>query len=497
MTYQDKLKKFTFLIPIFDLKDDRFDNFKFVLSKIKEVTDRILVVEQVRDNKATQSRQFTESLGIDYFSVKINDDFIHKSKLINLGTNEIHTEYVWVNDADCYLKFQKVIDLLDFRHNFIQPYSVGKYIEKEETDKIFKGEAVDIKFNYSKLHEKGQHIIPGTLYYTAMYGALSFIYSKQAFKAIGRMNEMYTGWGLEDNSLCMRMFQYKNLKFDIVNLPGIHLYHPRGDYAEKLSCEKTKYNLEIYQEEFGKKPNDLHALTRLYYENHLNSKRIAIIGVERSGTNMLLYALTTILKLTPHPEPFNESSTRDLYIPPFNSVDDYFNFYYKKNNFCLKHIHSEEYITDRFNLPKIAVSEKIILNCDKIIITTRKNFIDWMTSFALAHYEANWLDGPYYSNIEITREYFDDLYNKWNQYHNTDLSYLIDTCKKHKKTYKILDYDDLVGTFGNFADLNIDLNYHDILHHATIKKQKTHKNQQYIKNYGEVLNWFNNAKNSL
>ena len=39
-----KLDKFTFLIPIFNLKDERYENFKYVLSKIKEVTDNILVV---------------------------------------------------------------------------------------------------------------------------------------------------------------------------------------------------------------------------------------------------------------------------------------------------------------------------------------------------------------------------------------------------------------------------------------------------------------------
>jgi hypothetical protein len=52
MTYQDKLDRFTFLIPIFNLKDERLKNFKFVLSKIKEVTKNILVVEQVKIKKS-------------------------------------------------------------------------------------------------------------------------------------------------------------------------------------------------------------------------------------------------------------------------------------------------------------------------------------------------------------------------------------------------------------------------------------------------------------
>jgi hypothetical protein len=115
MTYQDKLDKFTFLIPIFNLKDERLDNFKFILPKIKEITDNILVVEQVKNKKdRSEAYNFTKSLGIEYLPVKVNDDHIHKSKIINVGTDKIKTEFVWVNDSDCYLKFKKVIELLRF-----------------------------------------------------------------------------------------------------------------------------------------------------------------------------------------------------------------------------------------------------------------------------------------------------------------------------------------------------------------------------------------------
>jgi hypothetical protein len=330
-----------------------------------------------------------------------------------------------------------------------------------------------------------------------MYGALSFIYKKRSFKDIGRMNEMYSGWGLEDNSLCMRMFQYSNLKFDIVNLPGIHLYHPRGNCAEKLSCERTKYNMSIYEEEFSEKIDELHALTRLYYEDYIKSVRIAIIGIERSGTNMLLDVLTNTLKLTPHAEPFNISSVREPIMPFFKNIDDYFNFYSKKNNFCLKHIHTEEEITDRFNLPKVDISEKIIFNCSKIILTTRNNFMDWLTSYTIANHEENWLGDPYKSSIVLLKGAFDEFYKRWNQYHNVDLPCLVEMCKKYNKAYKILDYDDLVGSFGDFSDLDIDLEYQDILYNTSVKKQKTKDNNYYIQNYNEVLNWFNSAKNSL
>jgi hypothetical protein len=505
MTYQDKLKKFTFLIPIFDLKDDRFNNFKFVLSKIKEVTDRILVVEQVRDDQATQSKQFTESLGIDYFSVKINDDFIHKSKLINLGTDKINTGHIWVNDADCYLKFQKVIDLLDFKHNFIQPYNVGKYIEKTETDKIIKGEAVDIEFNYSKLHEEGQHIVPGTLYYTAMYGALSFIYSKQSFKAIGKMNEMYAGWGLEDNSLCMRMLQYKNLKLDIVNLPGIHLYHPRGNYAEKLSCKRTTRNILIYEEEFSKKVDDLHALTRLYYERYYENSKIGIIGIGRSGTTLLQIALSIFLNLPEISEPFGGGTFINTTADGNKAVDSiyvYANRIFQKNKFILKHICIDDSFAAKFGCDgeyfKKYTSDRVISECKKIIFTTRHNFLDWLVSVTLASATENWATKEYSidKKIIITKSDFLGHYTLWKTYHYDTLPAMINACAEQNKKYKIIDYDDYTGC-GDMNDFGIGISYQEILKTCCIKKQKTHRNQQYIENYDELLSWVNSVKNSL
>lgn len=499
MTYQDKLNKFTFLIPIFDLKDDRFNNFKFVLSKIKEVTDRVLVVEQVRDNQTTQSRQFTESLGIDYLPVKIDDDFIHKSKLINLGTDKINTEYVWVNDADCYLKFQKVIDLLDFRHNFIQPYNIGKYIEKEETDKIFKSEAVNIEFNYSKLHKTGKHIVPGTFDYTAMYGALSFIYKKQAFTDIGKMNETYTGWGLEDNSLCMRMFQYKNLKFDIINLPGIHLYHPRAEYDEKLSYGRTKHNISIYEEEFGKKVNDLNALSRLYYERYYENSKVGIIGIGRSGTTLLQIALSIFLNLPELSEPFGGGSLNKII--DVDSIKEYANRIFQKNKFLIKHLYIDDSLAAKFNCDeeyfKKYASDRIISECNKVIFTTRYNFLDWLISLTLAETTKNWA-GKEYSidkKITITKSNFLALYKLWKTYHYDALPTMINICSEQNKKYKIVEYDDLAGS-GDMHDLGIDISYQKILNICCIKKQKTRGNHQYIENYDELLSWFNSIINA-
>lgn len=499
MTYQEKLGKITFLIPIFNLKDERLENFKFILPKIKEITDNILVVEQVKNKKdRSEAYNFIKSLGIEYLPVKVNDDHIHKSKIINIGTDKIKTEFVWVNDSDCYLKFKKVIEQLDFRHDFIQPYNIAKYIEKYETDKIINNEPVDIEFDYSRLHETGQHVVPGTLYYVAMYGALSFIYRKYAFKKIGAMNEQYSGWGLEDNSLCMRMFN-SDPTFDIINQAGIHLYHPRGNYKQKLESDRTLNNIKVYEEEFGGVLyTDLHKRLRDYYKLILD-KKILIIGIERSGTNLLINSICNLAKLTYYSEPFGIYglyARKYINYKDFN-LDSYLNFFTNKPSCCIKHIDSTKlYHPAYFNISKEnyreKVNEKLIESFTKIIITTRINAIDWMVSFALAFREDNWINKEYQSSFKLDKKDFDFYYKIWHDYHYQRLPDFINTLISSNKKYRVIDYDDLRTKDGNFFDLDLDITYKDILTNANIVKQKTKNNYHYISNYDEVLRWFAN-----
>jgi len=214
MTYQDKLSNLTFLIPIFNLKDERLENFKYVLSKIKEVTNNILVVEQVKNRqRPSVACKFAKSLDVKYLSVKIDDENIHKSKLINVGTDKINTEFVWVNDADCYLKFADIVKEIDMRSNFIQPYFFAKKLDESQSINIRQNIPTDIKF-----------INKPDIGNLCLYGALSFIFRKIAFAAIGQLDEAFAGYGFEDNDLCIRVFKSKQ-SFQIIKKYGIHLWH--------------------------------------------------------------------------------------------------------------------------------------------------------------------------------------------------------------------------------------------------------------------------------
>jgi len=231
MTYKEKIDKFTFLVPIFNLEGDRLENFKFVLSKLVETEANILVVEQVNTsrNKKSAAADISEKLNVNYVTVKINDKSIRKSVIINRGTDIIDTEFVWVNDCDCYLKFNDILKIIDTKYDFIQPYIYAKMLDINDSNKIRKNIPTEICFD--------SNLISG-------FGTLSFIYRKKAFLNIGGMNEDARGWGFEDRELDKRVKSANYVK--ILKHKGIHLYRPKSRDFDPLM-----YILERVEEKYS------------------------------------------------------------------------------------------------------------------------------------------------------------------------------------------------------------------------------------------------------
>lgn len=511
MKYNQKLSRFTFLVPIFNLKGYRLDNFKYVLTKMAETTNKIIVVEQLTGAPETEAKKFTKQLGVNYVGVPISDTHIHKSRLINIGTQYVKTEFVWVNDSDCYIKFKDAINAIDFRYNFIQPFKIGKYLNEEESNKIRSNEPVNITFNYSKLHETEQFTVPGSLYYVSMYGALSFIFKKESFEEINGMNESYRGWGLEDNSLCARMFNYKDLRFNIIDIHAIHLYHPRGNFEDKIADEITQANIKIYEEEFGDEYTKLHEKLREYYDDHAEkTRKVSIIGIERSGTNHLQSGIANGEGLIGHGEPFNNSyfNTKDeTNINPYrypyidmatdsqSSLEKYIDTTYYNQNIIVKHIYGSNSAplnyydltsTEYLNICK----ERIIDHSTELIITTRSNFLDWLTSFALAMDQNMWMGykGDYEKGkTKLTQRQVNNLYTKWEKYHCETVPQIISQCEESNTKYIVIDYDEIndpTSLKKRLKEINI------TKFNSRVKKQKKGENSDYIVNYDEAVKWY-------
>lgn len=218
----------TFLIPVFNLKENRLLNFKYVLKKIRDCKMATVVVEQLWDNTTKSNiSDLCKEMGARYEPVYIKSNEIHKSTLINRGTNIINTEYVWMNDADCVLNFAAILEE-SFKHDFIQPYRFAKKIDSVTSTKLLAGEEVAIPFFSNKSQLSNKEYIAS---YISLPMALSFIYKKEAFLSLGGMCESFKGWGFEDNEFSTRLFK-SNHTFTFIDLNGIHLWHEEAKFSE-------------------------------------------------------------------------------------------------------------------------------------------------------------------------------------------------------------------------------------------------------------------------
>lgn len=212
MLYKQKI---TFIIPVFYLSRNRERNFWFVYNSIVQTGCPVIVVEQ---KLPTSQHLFeakianTQPSNVKYYNLVIDDDKIHKSRLINYATSKATTSHVWVNDIDSFMYFNDILKTLNFRKSFIKPFDNSINTTRDETHAMVENRPCKLIFD----DNKRRHI--------HIYGALSFIFNKKEFFKIGGMCEQYKGWGMEDLDLHMRVFRL----YDIHTLPhrAVHLWHP-------------------------------------------------------------------------------------------------------------------------------------------------------------------------------------------------------------------------------------------------------------------------------
>jgi len=199
----------TFIVPIYKLGIDRLNNLKFILPHIIKTGARVLVVEQVKESATSLDLKEFNSEHLLYVS---KSEEFHKTGIINWAVkNHANTKYVWVNDVDFYMKFNNVFGV-EWTEDFIKPYSTGKKLTSDDSTRILRGE----KLNVSYEDESAEYI--------SLYGALSFIFEKNAFLNIGGMDESLFGWGKEDIEFDRRL-KSKNIFVQEMDHKGIHLWH--------------------------------------------------------------------------------------------------------------------------------------------------------------------------------------------------------------------------------------------------------------------------------
>lgn len=510
--------KLSILIPVYKLVDDRLDNFKYILKKIVEanITNTILVYEQVRtDENKTDVEKITDLYeNVTYKSEIIKDELIHKSFLINKGVEMLDTEFIWVNDADCYLKFKHVYDIISTgyevtekhipgktfyvapiasimdEHDFIQPFAIAKRLTKEETVKLRNDITIDVNFSKELIKKDKPSFIQ-------LYGALSFIFRKTAYEKIGGMDETFTGWGCEDSDFSARVYKYcaskpsstSNIKI-LRTVAGVHLYHPMPTWAQRKDyCPNYQRNFKY----FADKHDMTYFKLRQYIQDyHKKRPQITIINRPRTGSNVVKDTLVNGLNLPEESEPFSDRLRRR---------------YSKDDNFseAIEHIVNKRHIithnlsTITNKKAQVLSTKELIRYSDVVIILTRKNFLDWITSMAVARDQTNYYGRVYEDRrkIEIPMHMFEKLFVMWYSWHTTEIYMYEEECKKNNIPVIVGDYDvltDIRAIRSKILPL-IDPLLDKTLFNIPTVKQKTKNNSDYISNYDEIVRLFNSLQN--
>jgi predicted glycosyltransferase involved in capsule biosynthesis len=269
------MNNITIVVPTFKLEKERFENFKFIVNQLQNCHVPIIIVEQINSTIITEVCKYLKQLRnnlISYFSINIDDNKIHKCKLINVGSSLIKTKYLWMLDADCYLKYENVLLLIE-NQDVIKPFKYAIVLTESETQELFKFKQLHIK---KETRELVKH-----------FGPLSFIIKKDVFDSVGKMNESFIGYGWEDLEFANRV----KSDYSIYQLDSnaLHLYHKRFAenfsnkhlYKTLLSRQHLSNKKKIYDFKNKELKEKFNFTSHLPLEDNRNSSAVSITNIEK------------------------------------------------------------------------------------------------------------------------------------------------------------------------------------------------------------------------
>ena len=237
-------EKCTFLIPFMNACFDREFNLKTVLRYLNEnIKTNIFIVEQVSSNKGIVPiiLNFYEypNLNITHHRENINDDFIHKTKLYNIGLSKIKTDIISPYDSDVLIPIEQMLqsinDILDLNTDYSYPFS-NSYVEilkhySEERDRLLNTFDFKqyVKVIGEKLKTSNQEQLYNTTFKTAQPPGGCMFIKRNVYIDIGMENELFVGYGPEDVERKMRL---EKLKYKCKPVEG-SIFHIEHDINKK------------------------------------------------------------------------------------------------------------------------------------------------------------------------------------------------------------------------------------------------------------------------
>lgn len=215
-------KDITFLIPI---RVDSIIRIENLLATIRFVRSHfltnIIVLEADKFNNGVLKRLLPKD--VEYLFVKDNDPIFYRTHFLNMMTKISKTEFIAIWDADVIVPKQQLLDSMEklrsYSYDIALPYD-GSFLEVTSCIRECYIETPNIRILSSN---KNKMYPP---YGLDMFGG-AILVNKKKYIDIGMENELFYGWGPEDQERIERM---KRNGLLIYRSKGVlyHLTHPRN-----------------------------------------------------------------------------------------------------------------------------------------------------------------------------------------------------------------------------------------------------------------------------
>lgn len=231
----------TFLIPIRLDSIIRLENTLVVVKRLLSLKSHILIYEGGKYDNDLLRRLLPKTNRITYRFIVDDDPVFHKTRYLNMMTDETTTPYLCMWDADVVVEPKQMAQSLraikEEGYDISFPFD-GDFLETGAVlrEMFLKNNSVRFLMKYR------QYMGIYNLNHTG--GAV--FYDRKRYIAAGKHNEKFYGWGPEDLDrwLCWTNLGYKIHRDDG---PMFHLTHPRdsnGVIRSTLHKKVCEYNIK-------------------------------------------------------------------------------------------------------------------------------------------------------------------------------------------------------------------------------------------------------------
>ncbi|MEX2600011.1 MAG: galactosyltransferase-related protein [Balneolaceae bacterium] len=222
MVDKTDLNDLTFLIPVRLDSVERIENILMVTDfLLSHFETRIHLLEADACNNRLLKRLLPQDVSIRF--IEDYDPIFHRTRYINLLTEECSTPYLAVWDTDVIVPPQQIVQAVDrlrsgetqfvypFKHDFLDTSSILRELYLKT------GNLSILETNTGKMKR---------LYLPNPVGG-AFLANRSAYMESGMENETFYGWGREDGDRFNR-WKILGYSYERISGPLFHLTHDRG-----------------------------------------------------------------------------------------------------------------------------------------------------------------------------------------------------------------------------------------------------------------------------